>query len=124
MRHEKLYITLIPSISSTKPTEICFASADKFFLFIEDAGVSVIVCWEDSMDLVDQVLHGGPSYILMKKLAQYTVNIYQSDFKKLLDMGVVSEKKEELFVVEYQQQYDPYLGLLTDNNWTTESLII
>ncbi len=60
----------------------------------------------------------------MKKLAQYTVNIYQSDFKKLLDMGVVSEKKEELFVVEYQQQYDPYLGLLTDNNWTTESLII
>ena len=60
----------------------------------------------------------------MKKLAQYTVNIYQSDFNKLLDMGVVSEKKEGLFVVEYQQQYDPYLGLLTDNNLTTESLII
>ena len=76
------------------------------------------------MDLVDQVLHSGPSYILMKKLAQYTVNIYQSDFKKLLDMGVVSEKKEGLFVVEYQQQYDPNLGLLADNNWTTESLII
>ena len=107
-----------------KPMEICFATAAKEFRLIEDAGVSVIVCWEDSMDLVDQVLHGGPSYILMKKLAQYTVNIYQSDFKKLLDMGVVSEKKEELFVVEYQQQYDPYLGLLTDNNWTTESLII
>ena len=107
-----------------KPTEICFATAAKEFRLIEDAGVSVIVCWEDSMDLVDQVLHGGPSYILMKKLAQYTVNIYQSDFKKLLDMGVVSEKKEGLFVVEYQQQYDPNLGLLTDNNWTTESLII
>ena len=60
----------------------------------------------------------------MKKLAQYTVNIYQSDFNKLLDMGVVSEKKEGLFVVEYQQQYDPNLGLLADNNWTTESLII
>ena len=60
----------------------------------------------------------------MKKLAQYTVNIYQSDFKKLLDMGVVSEKKEGLFVVEHQQQYDPNLGLLADNNWTTESLII
>ena len=47
----------------------------------------------------------------MKKLAQYTVNIYQSDFKKLLDMGVVSEKKEGLFVVEHQQQYDPQLGI-------------
>ena len=94
-----------------KPTEICFATAAKEFRLIEDAGVSVIVCWKDSMDLVDQVLHGGPSYILMKKLAQYTVNIYQSDFNKLLDMGVVSEKKEGLFVVEHQQQYDPQLGI-------------
>ncbi len=106
------------------PKEICFATGAKAFRLIEDSGVSVVVCWKDSMDLVHQILQGGPSYTLMKKLAQYTVNIYQTDFKKLLDMGVVSEKKEGLFVVEYQQQYDSNLGLLTDNNWTTESLII
>lgn len=107
-----------------KPTEICFATAAKEFQLIEDACVSVIVCWKDSLELVQQMLQGGSSYTLMKKLAQYTVNIYQTDFKKLMDMGVVSEKKEGLFVVEYQQQYDQKLGLLTDNNWTTESLII
>ena len=107
-----------------KPEEICFATAAREFQLIEDSGMSVVVCWKDSMDLVAQVLQGGPSYILMKKLAQYTVNIHQADFRKLLDMGVVSEKKEGLFVIEYQQQYDSCLGLLTDNNWTTESLII
>lgn len=107
-----------------KPTEICFANAAKEFKLIEDAGVSVIVCWKDSLEFVQQMLQGGSSYSLMKKLAQYTVNIYQTDFKKLMDMGVLSEKKEGLFVVEYQQQYDPKVGLLTDNNWTTESLII
>ncbi len=106
------------------PKEICFATGAKAFRLIEDSGIPVVVCWKDSMDLVHQILQGGLSYTLMKKLAQYTVNIYQTDFKKLLNMGVVSEKKEGLFVVEYQQQYDPNLGLLTDNNWTTESLII
>ncbi len=106
------------------PKELYFATGATAFRLIEDSGVSVVVCWKDSMDLVSQVLQGGPSYMLMKKLAQYTVNIYQTDFKKLLDMGVVSEKKEGIFVVEYQQQYDSNLGLLTDNNWTTESLII
>ncbi len=106
------------------PKELCFATGAKAFRLIEDAGFSVVVCWKDSMELVQQVLEDGPSYTLMKKLAQYTVNIYQTDFKKLLNMGVVSEKKEGLFVVDYQQQYDPNLGLLTDNNWTTESLII
>lgn len=107
-----------------KPKELCFATgADKFRL-IEDSGVPVIVCWKNSTDLLQQFLQNGPSYPLMKKLAQYTVNINQSDFKRLQEMGVISEKKEGLFAVDYRQQYDPDLGLLTDNNWTTESLII
>lgn len=107
-----------------KPLEICFATGAKAFHLIEDSAVPVIVCWKDSLELVNHVMQGGPSYTLMKKLAQYTVNICETDFKKLMGMGVVSEKKEGLFVVEYQQQYHPKLGLLTDNNWATESLII
>ena len=106
------------------PTELYFAKGAKAFQLIEDSSISVIVCWKDSMDLVNQVLRDGPSYMLMKKLAQYTVNVKQTDFKKLSDMGVVSEKKEGFYVVEYQQQYDPNLGLLTDNNWTTKPIVI
>ncbi len=106
------------------PKELCFATGSEEFRLIEDSGVPVIVCYGNSMDFLRQLLQNGPSYSLMKKLAQYTVNIYLSDFKKLQEMGVVSEKNEGLFAVDYQQQYDPYLGLLTDDNWTTESLIV
>ena len=75
------------------------------------------------MELVQQLLENGPSYMLMKKLSKYMVNINMADFKILQEMGVVSEKKEGLFVIDYKQQYDKYIGLRIDNNWANEVLI-
>ena len=101
-----------------------FQTAAKEFKLIEDNGKNVVVCWKNSMKLVEQLLDKGPSYTLMKKLSKYIVNIYKNDFESLLGMGAVSEKREGLYVVEYKQQYDENLGLRVDNNWTKESLII
>ena len=106
------------------PREIRFASAGKDFQLIEDAGRTVYVCWENSMDLVQRLLKEGPSYSLMKKLASYGVCINKTDFKALQEMGVVSEKKEGFWVVDYTQQYDKHLGLRTDNNWANKELIV
>lgn len=103
---------------------ICFATAAKEFQLIEDAGQTVYVCWKDSMDLVQELLQRGPSYQLIKKLAKYGVNVNKTDFKILQAMGVVSEKAEGFFVVDYKQQYDERIGLRTDNNWADKSLII
>jgi len=103
---------------------INFASAVKNFRLIEDTGRTVVVCWKDSMELIEEFLQNGPSYLLMKKISKYCVNIYQRDFDALCKMGVVSEKKEGLFVVDYAQQYDKHIGLRIDNNWANESLII
>ena len=103
---------------------ICFASAAKNFRLIEDAGKTVVVCWENSMELVHVLLQNGPSYLLMKKISKYCVNIYPRDFEALCKMGVVTEKREGLFVVDYAQQYDKHIGLRIDNNWANESLII
>ena len=60
----------------------------------------------------------------MKKLSQYSVNIYQRDFEALCKMGVVAEKIEGIYIVDYSQQYDEHIGLRIDNKWTNESLII
>lgn len=105
------------------PKEICFATAAKEFQMIEDNGINVVVCWRNSFELIQQLLEKGPSYILIKKLSKYIVNITKTDFKTLLDMGVISEKKEGLFVVDYKQQYDEHIGLCIDNNWANEVLI-
>lgn len=107
-----------------EPKEMRFVSANKKFQLIEDAGRIVYVCWQDSMDLVQRYLQDGPSYGLMKKLAKFGVNVNKNDFETLLEMGVVSEKKEGFWVVDYAQQYDRHLGLRTDNNWANKELII
>lgn len=104
--------------------KIHFASAAKKFQLIEDVGRTVYVCWENSMDLVQKFLKDGPSYRLMKKLASYSVCINEKDFETLKEMGVVREKKEGFWIVDYAQQYDEHLGLRTDNNWTNQSLIV
>lgn len=106
------------------PKELYFATGAKEFQLIDDTGVSVVVCWKDSMELLQQLLQEGPSYVLMKKLAQYTVNVNKSDFQALAEMGVVSEKKEGLFVIDYKQQYDSHIGLRMDNNWANEVLML
>ena len=104
--------------------ELHFATAAKEFQLIEDTGKNVIVCWKNSMELVQQLLQDGPSYLLMKKLSKYTVNIYKNDFDALRNMGVITEKIEGIYVVEYKEQYDEHIGLRIDNNWENTSLII
>ena len=104
--------------------ELYFATAAKEFQLIEDTGKNVIVCWENSMNLVQELLDKGPSYMLMKKLSKFSVNIYKKEFDALQKMGVVSEKVEGIYVVEYKEQYDKHIGLRIDNNWSNTSLII
>lgn len=106
------------------PKKLCFATAAKEFQMIDDNGINVVICWKNSIELVQQLIEIGPSYLLMKKLAKYMVNINKTDFNTLANMGVITEKKEGLFVVDYKQQYDERIGLLTDNNWANESIII
>lgn len=104
--------------------DLYFATAAKEFQLIEDTGKNVIVCWNNSMELVQQLLQEGPSYLLMKKLSKYSVNIHNNDFDTLRNMGVISEKVEGIYVVEYKEQYDKHIGLRIDNNWANTSLII
>lgn len=104
--------------------DLYFASAAEKFHLIEDAGQNVIVCWKNSMDLIQQLSDSGPSYNLMKTLSQYSVSVHKTDFEALQKIGVVKEVLEGLFVVGYKEQYDENIGLLTDSNWSDKSLII
>lgn len=103
--------------------EMYFATAANEFQLIEDVGKDIIVCWKDSMDLVQQLQQNGPSYKLMKRLSKFCVNIHNRDFDTLQEMGVV-EEINGMYVIKYKQQYDEQIGLRMDNNWSNASLII
>jgi CRISPR-associated endonuclease/helicase Cas3 len=107
-----------------KPTEMCFETASQEFRLIDDTGRSVIVNWQDSLSLVQQLQTCGPSYGLMKQLSKYTVSVTQNDFKDLLKGGFVEEVVEGVFVVKDEAQYSESVGLHTDNHWLEEIHII
>lgn len=106
-----------------KPRELMFSSAAKAFRLIDDSAISVIVNWGDSMALVEKLKAAGPTYGLMKELSQYTVNIYERDFKRLMQGGLVEEPYEGIYVIPDRAQYDVKSGLKLDNHWMEEILI-
>lgn len=106
--------------------EMCFEKASKEFRLIDDVGRSIIVNFEDSMRLVERLKIEGITYSLIKQLSQYSVNIHEQDFKKLLSYGAIEEVREGmgLYLVNDRAQYNEHIGLRLDNHWMNEILMI
>ena len=101
-----------------------FEEAARQFHLIDDQTISVIINWNGSIDLYQQLITQGPSYLLMKKLAQYSVNIRERDFNKLRSMGVIEEPFENIYAITCPDFYRADTGLTTDNKWLEETYII
>lgn len=106
------------------PNELCFEKASLEFKLIEDEGVNVIVNWEDSMELVQQLKEYGCTYSLMKQLAPYTVGIHKSDFNSLVRYGFLEKVLEGIYVLYDRVQYNPTTGISLNNHWMEEILMI
>lgn len=101
-----------------------YEKAADIFHLIDDKTISVIVNWEGSSDFYQQLLYEGPSYILMKKLAQYSVDIRKKDFDKLCGMGAIEELYEGIYAITASSFYKADTGLSVENQWLEEIYII
>lgn len=101
-----------------------FEEAANRFRLIDDQTKSVIINWNGSMDLYGQFLSQGPTYSIMKKLAQYSVNVRERDFKKLQGMGAIEEPFENIYAITKPAFYKADTGLSMDNQWIEETYII
>lgn len=106
------------------PKEVSYETAAQEFQLIDDKSYSVVVCWKNSVSLIDQIKHNGPNYSLMKKLSKYTVGVRKADFEKLIEMGAVDEVVEGVYFASDQQIYDSKSGLSTNNHWMEELLYL
>lgn len=104
--------------------ELMYETAAKEFKLIDDSTISVIVNWKDSLSLVEKLKAEGPSYTLMKRLSQYSVNLRNNDLIKMQQSGIVEEIIEGIYVAGCKGQYSAEVGLLTDNQWLEETYII
>ena len=101
-----------------------FEEASKRFHLIDDQTTSVIINWSGSVNLYQQLVSQGPSYALMKKLAQYSVSVRKHDFQLLLKMGAIQEPFENIYAITNPIFYEESTGLTTENQWLEETYII
>lgn len=104
--------------------EMQFETAATEFKLIDDNTTLVIINWKDSVDLVERLRLDGPNYHLMKALSQYSVNVRENDWKKLFATGSVEELFEGIYVISDKGFYDDQVGLVFENHWLEESLIV
>ena len=105
-------------------TDFLFRTASEEFHLIDDNATSVIVNWRNGMDFVERLKEEGPSYSLMKRLAQYSVNVRQNDLKLLMQAGALEEVLENIYAVSSPSFYDEHVGLVTTNQWIEETYIL
>lgn len=103
--------------------ELCFELVAEEFRLIDNKGKSVIVNYDNSLDLVQKIKNEGITYNLMKKLSNYMVNLRERDIIKLLKEEMIKEVLEGVYLLEDREQYDINTGLVTDNHWLEEILI-
>ena len=101
-----------------------FEEAARQFRLIDDQTTSVFVNWNGSIQLYQELLSQGPSYHLMKKLSQYSVNMRKRDFEKLQSIGAVDEPFENIYAITNPNFYKVDTGLSLDNQWLEETYII
>lgn len=106
-----------------KPNEMHFQEAAEQFHLIEDDTTSIFIQRDGGRALFEDLKRNGPSYPLMKKLSQYAVSVRQKDFQTLNDAGAL-EEINGIWVLSQESLYDDKVGLITDNQWLEETLII
>lgn len=101
-----------------------FETAASRFHLIDENTFSVIVNWQESMNLYQQLLSNGPSYHLLRQLSAYSVNVRERDFNELKRIGAIEEPLEGIYAITHPGFYQPTTGLTLENNWLEETYII
>lgn len=101
-----------------------FEEAANRFHLIDDQTILVLVNWHDSINHYQRLLSEGPSYQLMKQMAQFCVNIRKHDFDRLKSIGAIEEPFENIYVITNPAFYHDDTGLSIENHWLEETYII
>lgn len=104
--------------------ELMFETAAQEFQLIDDSTTPVIVNWKNSLSLIEKLKEEGPSYALLRELGQFSVNLRQYNLNQMVNDGIVEEVIDGIYVASGNRQYNAEVGLLTENQWLEETLII
>ena len=104
---------LPPLTTNAREVEIQFRTASDRFSLITDVGHSILVPYGmNGTKWLDMFQSLGPQRYLLRKLQRYSVNVYDHEFYKLLDIGAIAELHPGYWGLVISNGYDDQLGLL------------
>lgn len=106
------------------PRQTMFESAARDFKLIDENTTTVLVDWGNNRSLIEELKESGPTYSLMKKISQYSVNVRDRDLNKLRENGIIEQIVDGIYSTTSDQYYDKDLGLITENKIIDDTLII
>ena len=103
--------------------EFQFATAARNFRLVDDKGAkSILVEYNQGVDLIQLLKRKGPEPWLMRKLQLYSVSVNERDFNALLHAGMI-EQVHGCWIQACEGLYDKTAGLLLNGEWLEEIFI-
>lgn len=106
-----------------KPQELMFDTADQIFQLIDNKGYSVVMPYNESIELRKRLEQGELNATLFRKLNRFTVQLTERDLKVFLSAGMIEPIHGLYFLID-SAQYDEKVGLKWNNHWMNETLIV
>lgn len=104
--------------------KLMFRTVDERFRMIDGGEYSIYVPLEEGKMLTDELLKNGPNRRLMRKLGEFSVNIYRDFFLRLCESGHIRRVSENAAVLEDLDLYSSELGFPFEVSEQSEALFI
>lgn len=102
-----------------QPDDIQFETAAKDYHLIDDDTVPVIIRNKRTLPLLAILKEQGITYVTMRKLSRFSVNVRPSEIKKMKAAGILEEPLEGIYVAT--GGYRKNIGLTIEKEWINET---
>ncbi|KAI4439039.1 CRISPR-associated helicase/endonuclease Cas3 [Schaedlerella arabinosiphila] len=99
-----------------------FARVGREFRLIEENTKTILIKREEeAQEIFEQLKLKGFTKGLARKMGQYCVNVYETDFQKMFAVGIIGgiseDMKEDYFVLKDPAKYSDEMGLALDTEY-------
>ena len=93
---------------------IPFRDIGRDFRLIDDASFTVVIPCEEIEHEIEAVREGFASTSTLRKLSQYSVNVYERVRDELLLSGVIASLYDDVYELQMNDRYTSECGLLLE----------
>ncbi len=103
---------------------LAFETIAKDFKLITGADYIIYVRCPEDETLLQRLKQYGPSMALLRELGQYAINVYERQFRELLEEGALEQLTENAAILMDRSRYNLDMGLLLEKTAQADNYII